>query len=778
MTDLASGEDELSILDLFRIEAENHSRLLEKGLVTAELNQDTEPLMRAAHSLKGAARIAGLDLAVDLAHAMEDSLSGVFQGRTKLSPDKVDIILRANDIFVRLAKKETADMRQFLDSEAEKIKGLVENLRVSLEGRSAALSSGGAGKVVARPILAPEKLARVRSAAREAEVARKTVDEAFIRVRTESMRRLIAMTGELLVHSRSLEAFSAGLDKLKNEQRELSIFVELDILPRVQGSTAVTRREGSVGAKVSAEEVAERRLLGDKVAAREELLGAVFNDLLGRVDRVNDLVRRQIDSFELFAGRLERMAVRLYNEALVSRMCPFSEGVHGIPRMVRDLARQLGKTVRFEIRGGSVAVDRDILEKLEGPIVHLLRNSIDHGLEAPAERLKAGKSEIGSLILEAQHQSGMLIITVQDDGRGIDHEMIRCKIVEEGRATAEMAARLGRAELLEFIFLPGFSTAVNVTEISGRGFGLNVVHSMLREVGGSSKIESQLGQGTVFRLMLPITLSVLRAVLAEVNGVIFALPIAHIDRLLMLNQNDIRPGASAAYFHLDNERIGLVMAQDVFHWPRPEKKPDNAAVVVISEHNSRYGLQVDRFIGSREIVVMPLDERLGKIPNISAASLAEDGRPLLIMEVEDLGRSINHLIMRGGVEDRQKVQRILIVEDSLTVREMERRVLEGKGYEVVTAIDGADAWNLLQVNDYSLVITDVDMPRMDGVELTRKMRAAPRFRGVPVMMISYKGLDEDRWRAEEAGVDYYLTKGNFQGEILLQAVQELLARQS
>jgi two-component system sensor histidine kinase and response regulator WspE len=428
-------------------------------------------------------------------------------------------------------------------------------------------------------------------------------------------------------------------------------------------------------------------------------------------------------------------------------------------------------------------LDRDILERLEAPLGHLLRNAIDHGIEPPEERLAIGKPEEGTIRLEAAHTGGMLSITVSDDGRGVELERMRQKVLSKQLTTPEMAASLTEAELMEFLFLPAFSTKEQVTEISGRGVGLDVVHDMAHQVGGTVRAVSEPGKGMQVYVQLPLTLSVLRTLLVEIAGEPYAFPLARIDRALMLARDDIAVVAARQYFTLDGQHIGLVSAHQVLEVQESTASGDALPVIVVSDRLNCYGLVVDRFLGESDLVVQPLDPRLGKVPDITAAALMEDGSPILIIDVEDMVRSVDNLLfgrrLRGVGRAARAIagptrKRILVVDDSLTVREVERQLLANHGYEVEVAVDGMDGWNAVRVGHYDLVITDLDMPRMDGFELVSQIKNDAHLRALPVMIVSYKGSAEDRNRGLEAGANYYLAKSNFHDETLLQAVVDLI----
>lgn len=775
------------MLDLFRVELENHTRTLEEGLVTAERDQAPariEPLMRAAHSIKGAARIVGLNAAVTLAHAMEDVLSAAQLGKRPLTADAVDQLLKGNDFFAALSRLDIGELPAALERSASDISVMAGNLREALAPQ-ADTSAGHppAASTPVKEILTPAASAEKTPEAKPVDVqtarpaqtaaarpesvdacsgttgatpairprgAQEKIDGGLVRVRAENMNRLMALAGECLVQAQSVTTVYQSLLKLKKE----TIGLEKPV----------------------------RRALERQSTTPEGFKDAILQETLAGIDAVSQIVARDVVRFERFSRRLEHLAHRLYNEVISSRMVPFSDGLYGFPRMVRDLARETGKQIRLEIAGSATPVDREILERLEAPLSHLIRNAIDHGMESPEERQAAGKPAEGVIVLEARHVAGMLNISLADDGRGINPEDLRGKVVEKGYVSPEMAGSLSRAELFEFLFLPGFSTAQNVTEISGRGVGLDVVFNMAHEVGGTVRVDSEAGRGARFHLQLPLTLSVLRTLLIAIADEPYALPLSRIDRVLSLSRADIREIEDRSYCALDGDNIGILDARQLFQLPQASGDVDSLSVVIISDRLNRYGLVVDRVLGEESLVVRPLDTRLGKIPNVSAGAILDDGSPVVIFDVDDLVRSVHQLLTTGKL---QKVgrgrsaaaagrKRVLIVDDSLTVREVERRLLEDAGYDVTTAVDGVDGWNILSTSPFDLLVSDVDMPRMNGIDLVRTVKADPLLRDMPVMIVSYKDREEDRLRGLDAGANYYLTKGSFHDESLLAAVRDLI----
>jgi two-component system, chemotaxis family, sensor histidine kinase and response regulator WspE len=573
-----------------------------------------------------------------------------------------------------------------------------------------------------------------------------------LRVTAENLNRLLGLAGESLVESRWLKPFSESLLRVKRMQHDCTR--TLDKL----------------------REALPMHVLDERA------LSALADAQRAAIECERALSQRLVD-LEMFDRRSLNLSHRLYDEALTVRMRPFGDAIQGYPRMVRDVAHSLGKQVVLEIAGETTQVDRDILSKLDAPLGHLLRNAVDHGLESPEDRVAAGKPAQGTIRLEARHSAGALQVMVSDDGRGIDIEKTREAVIARKLINREAAERLTESELLEFLFLPGFTMKKTVTDISGRGVGLDAVQDMVKQVRGTVSISSQQGTGTRFTLQLPVTLSVVRALLAEIGGEPYAFPLTSILRTLKLSRVRIQTLEGRQHFDFDGRRVGLITAQQVLETDAAAAPAGDVPVIVLGDQAHAYGLVVDRFMGERELVVRPLDPQLGKIKDVSAGALMEDGSPVLIIDPDDLLRSMDRLVASGrpnqvrdggtAAEERRR-KRVLVVDDSITVRELERKLLGNRGYDVEVAVDGMDGWNAVRAGHFDLVVTDVDMPRMDGIELVGLINKDPKLKAVPVMVVSYKDRDEDRKRGLEAGAAYYLTKGSFHDDTLLQAVVDLI----
>ena len=737
----------VSMLELFRAEAENQTAVLTRGLLELERGAGSaalfESLMRAAHSLKGAARIVNLQAAVRVAHALEDCFVAAESGRAKLGQPQVDVLFQGVDLLAHLAKGGETSITSWEKERAGQIEAFLRSLAAVI-GPPAKPASGDPAKgppSVAVPPLPPEPFSTAASSGlgQNLTAPREEATERVVRLTAENLNRLLALAGESLVDSRWLGPFAQSLQRLKRHQMDLEQQIE-----RLR-----------------------QALENDGLAER---MNPYLLESLRQVAESKQFLADRMQELDLFDRRSAQLSQRLYLEVLRTRMRPFSDGARRFPRMVRDLARSLGKQVRFEVAGENTQVDRDILERLEAPLAHLLRNAVDHGCETAAQRRMAGKPTESTLRLEARHSAGVLLVTIADDGSGVDLDKVRAAIVRKNLTPPVVAQKLTEAELLEFLFLPGFTLKDTVTEISGRGFGLDVVQNMIKSVRGTIRLFNQPGRGLRVQLQLPLTLSVLRALLVEIAGEPYALPLSQITRTLKLQPGAVELFDGCPQFDFGDQPVGLVTAHQVLECGYPGPRTGELQVVVLEDRNLRYGLVVDRFLGERELVVQPLDPRLGKLPNISAAALMEDGAPVLILDIEDLVRSIEKLIQQGGLDKVQpgvselgpgKPKRVLAVDDSLTVRELERKMLVGHGYLAEVAVDGMDAWNAVRSGAYDLVITDVDMPRMDGVELAKRIKQDPRLKSLPVLIVSYKDREQDRLRGLQAGADYYLTKGSF-----------------
>jgi two-component system, chemotaxis family, sensor histidine kinase and response regulator WspE len=761
---------QFSLLDLFCLEVNTQIAVFNHELLNLELTQNRdaalEALMRAAHSIKGAARIVQIEVGVTIAHELEEYFVAAQAGRIVPTTEHVDVLLGGGDLLLAIATQlETQQV--VLRSDSPEVQAYLQVLKPLM----LATTVVGLPPVV-EPIVEPTVKSVVEPTVKSVvepivetivesppiappspvipEVHRSTVDRT-VRLSADHLHRLMDLAGESLVSANGLQQFADALMRLKAQQAELN-----RLLDQVRGATTSTQT------------IQEKIALACQKA--QECQQAVL-------DRQSD--------FDRFSQKSNQLADRLYREVIASQMRPFSDIGQGFPRMVRDLAKQLGKQVQLVVTGQNTLVDRDILDRLETPLTHLLCNAIDHAIESPEQRQKLGKTPHGTLHLEASHRAGVLFITVRDDGTGIDLPHLRDRIVAKQLTTAAMAAQMSEPELLEFLYLPGFSTVTQVTAVSGRGVGLDIVRNMVQSVGGSLRTTTQRGQGTTFHLQLPLTLSVMRTLLVQIAGDPYALPLSRVDRIVTMPADQLIFSAGRPYVIHNQQTIGIMPAAAVLGFPAAQSKSARLTLLVIHDRANYYGLIIDQVLGEQSLVVRALDQRLGKVPNISAAALLNDGTPLLIVDVDDLLRSLekqvangspNHFSPIASAAQQSPQKRILVVDDSITVREMERKLLENAGYDVDVAVDGMDGWNAAQMGQYDLIVTDVDMPRLSGVELVQQLKSHITLRSIPTIIISYKDREVDRLAGLAAGADYYLTKSSFHDDTLLQAVTDLIGQ--
>lgn len=720
-----------SMLELFHMEAQSQTQVLGSGLLMLERNP-TDPVqleacMRSAHSLKGAARIVGLDNAVQLAHKMEDIFVAAQRGELRLDSARINTLLRGSDALLRIGEGGAVDALPELLAQLDHHRTLVD-----------------AAPQEASPAVA---LPTTPGSDEDANDQRERV----LRVSAERLDLILDLAGRSIVATQAAQPLNLGLQRLH----------------RVLGQ-----------AQHALNRLRETLLTQSPPPRTLALLG----DAQTWLSEAHGLQQQHAQAFESYTWDSAKRAKQLYDTALASRMRPCSDLMTGKARMVRDLGNTLGKPVHLEIEGAQTQADRDLLERLEAPLIQLLRNAVDHGIEPAPIRRDRGKPAQGRLLLRMSHTAGRLLLELEDDGGGVDLDRVRAAVLERRLATPETVARMDEDEVLAFLFLPGFSLSPQITEISGRGVGLDVVQHTIRQLHGSVRLRQRHGLGSTFGLELPLALSVLRSLVVLIGGQAYALPLAQVERTLRLAPDAVQLVEGQQHFWQGERPIGLIAASQLLQLTPGEADPKGIPVVLLRERETTHALVVDRIVGEQSLVVMTLDPRLGPVRDVAAGALLEDGTPVLILDVEAVLGSITKLlgagqlerISRSAVVVRTDQRRILVVDDSLTVRELERKLLAGHGYGVVVAVDGLDAWNLLHTEGFDLLVTDIDMPRMDGIELVTRVRADTRLQSLPVIVVSYKDREEDRLRGMEAGADHYLAKSSFHDDTLLEAVRLLI----
>ncbi len=740
---MSDHPSEATPLELFRLELEERVEPLNQALLQLESQPGSREacdlVMRSLHSVKGAAGIVVLPSLVRVAHRLEDFFVAVKNGETTLDQQAFALSFRCIDLFQDVSRLNADDIREWLAARSPELDELVDSLSLILpEGSVASPAPRSATAEIDNPFQSNH----------DSNGFIPSASDRVVRVEAENLNRIMALSGEMLVEAKWLQPFADSLSLLKDRQKDLQATIEaLRLQLTESGQTASLE-------------------LVEKARVKERECRETLTERLGEL--------------ELYALRTTNLSYRLYREVIGSNMRPFSDAIVAFPRMVRDLAISLGKQVQLEVVGKGTLVDRDILRKLESPLTHILRNAVDHGIELPEDRLEAGKASRGTIRIEALHRGGMLSITISDDGMGVRFEEVRQKLVAQGLFSTEDAEALSEAELCEHLYQPGFSTAQAVTEVSGRGVGLDVVSSMANEVGGTVRFTSLPGEGTSIHFQLPLTLSVVRTLLVEIAGEPYAFPLARLDQIVAIETSDISVMEGRECFFLDGVSIGLISSRQVMHFPEAPQTDGPIPVVVISDHAKVYGVVVDRYLGEQDLVVRPLDPRLGKVANVSAAALMGDGQPILIVDTVDLVRSIDSLLQNSGLQSQsarkpaKQGQRVLIADDSPVALDLQARLVSSRGYLVDRAVNGMEAWKLIRDGDYQLLVTDVEMPEMDGIALVQALRKEPRFKHLPIIISSSRDAEQDRLHGMEAGADYYLVKSSFQDETLLDAIHQLI----
>jgi two-component system chemotaxis sensor kinase CheA len=458
-------------------------------------------------------------------------------------------------------------------------------------------------------------------------------------------------------------------------------------------------------------------------------------------------------------------------------MFPFSEACQGLERTVRDLAAKGEKKIELTVEGGDIELDRLVLESIRDPLLHLVRNAVDHGIEPAAQRRAAGKAEIGRIVITAALRGGRVEIQVKDDGRGLDRNAIAGKLRAGGQAVPEDARELALS-----IFAPGFSTAAAVTEVSGRGVGLDIVKTQLAAMRGTVAVAAAPapGSGTVFTLDVPLTLTSVRAVLAVIGDQRYAVDTSSVERVIRIAPSEIRPIGERETVSFAGVPVPVVTLAEALGLPeRPLPEAEKTPALVLSIGDRRVALAVDSVDAEREVVVRALGPRLKRLPGIAGGTILADGTIALILNVADLiDRALElpgKVRLAAAATDADAVRkRLLVVDDSATIRTLEKSILEAAGYDVMIAVDGEEALQILLERGADLVVSDVEMPRMDGFSLTEAIRASKRFRDLPVVLVTAMESDADKARGMAAGANAYRPKSAFDQQDLIATIQRIL----
>ena len=721
------GVAEASLEALFALEVEQQTAEVTRHLLQLEAYPDRRepirPLLRAFHSIKGAARTVGVNEIVELTHLLEDKFAAIVKSSSAFDSGFIELALLSVDAM----KARANDLG---NTNAGELKALNAQL---VAGAALAAASTAAVDVTT---IAPASL----SGALE--------DDPVLRVRASQISHLINLASSVNVEGQRLDGFT---------------------------QTQLRLRRQLTGVRWHVDEILQRHAL----TLQSSGLGAELSSLRARLDRARFTQNTTVDDFSAFARGSQQLNTRLLHAASGTRLRPFGDLTGGYPRLVRDLARKLGKQVRLVIEGERLDVDRDVLFALDMPLTHLLRNALDHGLEVPAVRRASAKPAEGQLKLTASFRGGLLVVELSDDGAGVDPEKVRRRLVETGHFDRETAALLDLNALHESLFVAGFSTRDKVTETSGRGIGLDAVQQMVRDIDGTTRLESKFGEGTRFEIQVPISRAMLRALLIEVEGELCAFALTRVSRVVRATARELVVDGGIRYLPFEGKNIGLVGLAEQLEFGRTRYR-ETVSIVVFEQLGRAVGCVVDRIVGEADLATQALDRRLGRVSDVASVALTSEGVGVIVLDVDDILRSAfdpRRRVLARSVDEAPVVvhgKRVLVVDDSISVRELERQLLSAAGFQVEVAIDGEDAWQKLNHSDFDLMVTDIDMPRLDGLALTRSVRQDARLRSLPVIIVSYRNSPEDHARGMAVRADRYLTKNDFDDERFLSAVIDLI----
>jgi two-component system chemotaxis sensor kinase CheA len=753
------------LLAVFALEAaeriqtiNDHLLALEKALGAKEVDRLLAEIFREAHSLKGAARAVNLTSAEAVAHRLESLLLEMQAGSVGRGRAVFDLIYEAVDAIAAVAAGPTSSGASGVDVD---VKGVCERLdaAVASEGEAPGSSAPApdAGRAVSPTV--PDEEPETRPAPGET-----------VRVATAKLDALFASAGELL-------ATRTTAEERRNELHEL--IDEMEEWQRHWRSVRPSYRRLLLASSGPNHAPNDRRVSTDP--EYDDLLEFLDENerRLGSAGRRTRELGKAVDHDARLAAQLTK---DVHDEVRRTRMMPVQVVLKTLPRMVRDLSNAHGKRVTLRIEGGNTEVDRAVLEKMGAPLTHLLRNSIDHGIEHPPARVRAGKPDEASVTVRVARQGDVVRIEVADDGSGIDVPRVVEKAVEREVVTAEEARSLSEREALWLVFRSGFSTSPIITDLSGRGVGLDVVRNTIERLHGTIEVDNRPGDGVTFALVLPLTLGTTVTLLVEAAGQCFGLPVTNVVRTVRLAPDDVSTAQGRDVARVNGETLTVAHLGRVLGLPgaaQQDAADAGTCAAVVASGEKRMALLVDGLAGMQEVVLKNLPSPLGGSAHVAAASILGTGELVMVLNVGELIRSSGRAepgaaLISEAVAERDKPASILIADDSITTRTLERNILEAAGYTVIVAADGIEAWTLLQQEPCDLLVSDVNMPRMDGLHLTERIRADARLKDLPVVLVTSLDKPEDRERGVAVGADAYIVKGSFDQDRLLETIRRLV----
>ena len=775
------GEVDPELLAVFIEEAGDILEHCDQTLQSWKRARDDQGLMaelqRELHTLKGGARMADITEVGDLAHAVESLMVKAAAGEVACDDGFFGVLERSQDCLTSMIEK--VRNRQPLQAAAE-VLGDLEKLHA---GQAVPFAATARSEEAAAPAQA-SGVAVVDETEREERRNRPRASQELIRVRADLLDNLVNFAGEVSIYRSRLEqqvgAYGFNLvemeqtvARVREQLRKLEIETEAQVLYGYEREGELHRDDAGDGGDFDPLEM-------DRYSHMQQLSRSLMESVsdLSSIQALLENITRESETLLLQQSRVN---TELQEGLMRTRMVPFLGLAARMRRIVRQTAQELGKKAELELSGAEGEMDRTVVDRIIAPIEHMLRNAISHGIETPEQRIARGKPESGTIRITLERESSDVVLRIADDGAGISMDAIRNKAIQRGLMDAD--SDLGDNEVLQFILETGFSTAEKVTQVAGRGVGMDVVNSEVKQLGGSLHIGSVYGQGTTFTIRLPFTLALNQALLVEVGEDTYAIPLASIEGIVRMRRDDLKgyyddPEARFEYggYAYEVRHLGSALGTGS---PHLDSGPRRVPVLLVRFAEHCVAFHVENLLGSREIVVKSVGPQISTVPGVSGATILGDGRVVMILEIPALLRggatSVSDQIRVVG--SRQETGRsgltVMVVDDSITVRKVTTRILERNDMHVIAAKDGVDAVSKLQENIPDIMLLDIEMPRMDGFELATHVRNEPRLRDIPIIMITSRTGDKHRQRAMQIGVNRYLGKP-FQESELLENIQALL----
>ena len=763
-------EDE-ELRNLYKEASVDHIQKIEAGLLHLEKNpQDgakLEQLLRETHSLKGDSRMLGVKDVETLTHQMEDILGAVKRGEQVLTPPVMNCLYQGLDAIRKIATEAVTGqsagvsvfhvLAQLMGANSDDALPEIQETVAQSNGAASARVIVEQSLVNNEPVQAREPiLPAAEGLGLEPDYQIDT-----IRVESQKLDKLLTQASELAVTKGQMGDRLAEIDQIIGQWEEWS---------REAFVSRLTFDE--LERRWNTPELQPLQNFYNLVETRLEQLGALLNRLRGATFEDN--------------AKLETVANELESGIHSLRLLPFSTIFNLFPRTVRDLAKQQGKQVNLLLEGGDNTVDKRILEEMKDPLLHLLRNAIDHGIETPQERQSLGKPAMATIRLRGYQVGNTVSIEVVDDGRGLDVEAITQAAIARGVRTEKELAQMSTAEIQALIFAPGFSTRTAVTEISGRGVGLDVVRANVEQLKGNIQVEFTQGLGCLFRITLNSSLATTDALIVQVSQHPYAIPVGFVEAMQLVSPQEVFAIEGSQTLPFQGESVSVAWLADLLGLP--VKTPTSTKAlhaasktipcIILRIGSERLALLVDTILEQQDIVLKPQSQLLKRIRNISGATILGTGDVCMVVNPTDLFKSAKKAIVSVTVkeltEQAQVKQKILLVEDSIPIRTQMKRILETAGYEVTAAVDGEDGFNKLRAGTFNAVVSDVQMPNLDGLGLVAKMRHSPDYKDLPVILVTTLASEEDKRQGHQAGANAYITKGDFEQGVLLDTLRRLI----